>query len=117
MKKRYILLVLVGVLLVWIGTMIYISLLTCSYGDEFHDLSEIGFDFGHPWDGEPELRVLSYGPEEATVYYFTETGGEKALFGKKNGQWEFERTLAIWSDWGGSADDYFIWPYFKNYVP
>lgn len=71
----------------------------------------------HPWEGAPELRVLSYNAEKAVVYYFADTGGEKAHFVNCDGQWVYEKTSAAWSSLGGSADHYFIWPYFKNYVP
>lgn len=118
MKKFYIFLVVIlCFLLFWVGSLLYSHYLTTTHGDEFIDLSTVGFDCMHPWEGEPELRVLTYSSDKAEVYYFKETGGEKAVFVKHNGNWEYEWTSAMWSDYGGTADDYLIWPYFRNFVP
>jgi len=119
MKKRFRLLLIfsMGVTLILGITILRHRILTASFGDEFNDLKKVNFDCMHPWEGTPNLRVLSYNTDEAVVYYFTEDGGEKALFVKKDGQWRYKKTLAIWSANGGSADDYFVGPYFKHYVP
>ena len=100
----------------WIASVVLASVLTALFGSEFKNCEQLGCNYSHPWVDEPEIRVLSYLPNKATVYYFSDTGGEKMLFLKENGQWKFNDTLEIWSD-TGNADDYFIWPYFKNYVP
>jgi hypothetical protein len=85
-------------------------------GDEFANTEEIGFTGMHPWEGEPDFRVLSYSKNVAKVYYFSDTGGEKALFTRENGAWNYERSTKAWSAVGGTADDYLIWPYFKDWV-
>ena len=105
------------ILLFWMGSIFYSSLLTETHKEEFSDFATIGFDFMHPWEGEPDFRVLSYSSEKARVYYFADTGGEVALFLRQDGKWVFRDTSSIWSNYGGSADDYFAWPYFKDYVP
>lgn len=79
-------------------------------------MDSIGFSHMHPWDGSPDLRIMQYSDTKAMVYYFTETGGEQAEFTKEDDVWTFEKIHACWSATGGTADDYFIWPYFRNWV-
>lgn len=118
MKRRYKFLIVFAVIfLFWIGSMCYCSILTLIHGNEFTNLEAVGFDFLHPWEGEPEVRVLSYSSDKAEVYYYKETGGEKVPFVKHGSEWKYENAMAIWTNMGGSASDYLIWPYFKNYVP
>ena len=100
----------------WFGTIWKCNYLTAQYASQFKDFQEIGFDFMHPWDADFDLRVLNYSETKATVYYYADTGGEKAVFIKDNNTWKYQTTEAIWSK-QGSADDYIIWPYFKNLVP
>lgn len=103
-------------ILLWLGAILKNSYLTTKYSSEFIDFYEIGFDFLHPWDNEPNLRILSYSQNKATVYYYGDSGGEKVVFIKEDSKWKYLKTAAIWSS-QGSADDYFIWPYYKNIVP
>lgn len=120
MKKRYkVLILIVLILLFWVGNVCYCGILTKIHGDEFVDFNEVGFDYLHPWEGTPKLRVMSCSSNEAKVYFYKETGGEKVLFIKQDDKWKYEKTIAIWTsaEQGGNATDYFIWPYFKNYVP
>lgn len=118
MKKilRKVIILIIVFSMIWVGSVIYSNLLTVLHSDKFSDFEAIGFDGMHPWDDEPDFRVLSYTFTKATVYYYTETGGEKALFVRDNGMWRYERTVRAWSSYDGTADDYFIWPYFKNWV-
>ena len=102
--------------MVWLGAIWKCNYLTDQYASQFENFQEIGFDFMHPWDDDYDLRVLSYSETKATVYYYADTGGEKAFFIKDNDTWKYQATKAIWSR-QGSADDYIIWPYFKNLVP
>ena len=102
--------------IVWVFPVAYANLLTAIVGDEFANTEEIGFTGMHPWEGEPDFRVLSYSKNVAKVYYFSDTGGEKALFTRENGVWNYERSTKAWSAVGGTADDYLIWPYFKDWV-
>ena len=111
------LLLLLLIFVVWIISVLWISFLTSSYSDEFTCFEDINFNFIHPWRAEvPNIRVMSYSNESATVYFYDAFGGEKARFIKKDNGWTYETTLAIWSS-QGSADDCFIWPYYKHYVP
>ena len=107
--------VLFAVFAVWIGSVVNAGYLTAKHADEFADYHSIGFDFMHPWEGDAELRVLSYGKERAAVYFYSAAGGEKAIFVREQGGWVYYKTVALWSV-GGSAEDYFVWPYFKNFV-
>ena len=90
--------------------------LTFKYSAEFQNFSQMDYDYLHPWEGEPNIRVLRYCSDRAVIYFYDENGGEKVAFTKHNGQWKFTEQLAIWSSMG-SADDRFIWPYYKNFVP
>ena len=101
---------------IWVISVVSAWILTGLFANEFTNFDQLEYDFPHPWYEEPMIRVLSYTPNRATVYFCSETGGEKTEFVKHNGQWKFADTLAIWSD-AGNAEDYFIWPYFKHYVP
>lgn len=115
MKKRYIaLLVVLGFLLVWLGSMGVAGVLTALYADEFTDLEAMDLQW---LSGEDyEKRVLSYGKQTAKVYFYNESFGVCVRFTKQDGQWKAEKEVATWSS-QGSADDYFIWPYYKHYVP
>ena len=44
------------------------------------------------------------------------TSVHKVSFHKVDGQWQYHESVATWSGTGGSAEDYFVWPYFKHYV-
>lgn len=117
MKKVHKILIFITLLFViWTGTIIYSNILTAMHGDEFADPNIIGFTGMHPWEGEPNFRVLFYSKNKATVYYYGMKGGEKAVFINDTGKWHYSKTTNAWSDFGGTADDYFIWPYFKNWV-
>ena len=61
---------------------------------------------------------MYYSSKKAIVYFWIEDGyGEQVEFKKdKNGNWKSHRCLSSWSKSGGTADDYFIWPYFTDFV-
>ena len=102
------------VLIYWICSVLTARCLTNTYGAEFMDISALQYDHLHAWDEEEfQIRVLSYSNDRAVVYYYSECGGEKIEFCKKNNIWQYHCTLAIWSE-QGSADEYFIWPYYKS---
>lgn len=89
-------------------------ILTALYGDEFRCLSQVGIDFMTAYDpSDFDLRVLSYSSKTACIYYFSEDGGEKVMLEKKDGHWSYSRNVNTWVSSGGSADDYFIFPYYK----
>ena len=91
--------------------------LTNAYESDFKDVDTSQYDCLHAWDEENfQIRVLAYSNDRAVVYYYSECGGEKIEFRKTNNIWQYHQTIAIWST-QGSADDYFIWPYYKNLVP
>ena len=119
MKRRGIitLAIILLFLLAWILTLFFPLILTNQHAEEFRDLELLGCNYMHPWDTEPQLRVLSYQKDYATVYYFSSTGGEKIRFVRTESNWTYDKTIAIWSSSGGSADDYFVWPYYRNWVP
>ena len=108
--------ILAVVLLTWIGSMVYASWLTALYADEFHEYCAENYDEAHFWDEPVQLRVVTYHTERAKLYIFNETGGEMVELVKTQEGWSHSSTIANWSS-KGNADDYFIWPYFKNYVP
>lgn len=108
--------ILVVFLLFWLGSVAYAGILTALYADEFTDYEKMNYDFLHAWDDPANIRVLHYGGNEATVYFYTHSGGEKIKFVRGQDGWVYREMLAIWSR-QGSADDYFIWPYFKDYGP
>ena len=114
--KRVGLCLVILLLAIWVAAVINANILTAVHGSEFRDLETIGFDGMHPWGSDPSLRVLSYSKNKATAYYYGKMGGEKALFSKMNGQWSYERNTLAWSNYGGTADNYFVWPYYKNWV-
>ena len=115
MKKRYIaLLVVLGIFLIWLGSMGVAGVLTALYDDEFTDFEAM--DLQWLSDENYDKRILSYGKRHAKVYFYNESFGVCIRFTKQNGQWKAEQELASWSS-QGSADDYFIWPYYKHYVP
>lgn len=114
MKKLGI--VIAAVVLIWGFFVAHSLLLTSLHGSEFSAPEELGITYLTPWEELKGFKVLSYGKEESTVYYYGHTGGEKVLFEKKNGEWEYRKTLAIWST-AGSADDYLIFPYYKDFLP
>ena len=120
MKKRHISLgVILCIILLWLGSILTASILTVCFAYEFTDFEAIGApwldDYGYY--NNTKIRVLSYSGHRAKVYFYSNKGGECILFIKCEGQWKYEKTLANWSGAGGSADDYFIWPYYKHYVP
>ena len=115
MKTRTKVILLILILpAMWLVSILHNNILTAVWGNEFADPASVGIKYMQ--NEEPSLRVMSYWFNKAEVYYFTPTGGEKVLFIKENGKWTYKETLANWSGVGGSADDYFIWPYFKNWV-
>ena len=98
----------------WVGPIIYCNALTGFFGHEFEAPGDIGYQYW--WDEEPQFKVMSYGSKTATVYFYSSQGGEKVSFHKVDGQWQYHESVATWSGTGGSAEDYFVWPYFKHYV-
>ena len=103
-------------LVYWTYSILTAECLTNAHKSEFMDVTTLQYDYLHAWDEEDfQIRVLSYSNDRAVVYYYSECGGEKIVF-QKNDIWQYHQTLAIWST-QGSADDYLIWPYYKNYVP
>ena len=94
---------------------VYPIFLTRHHSSEFAKLDQLGCEYLHPWEGTPKFRVLSYGHNYATVYYYAKIGGEKIKFKMTDSGWQYTETMLCWSS-TGSADDYFVWPYYKNWV-
>ena len=117
MKRKWLLVIISAFLCVWVFSVVQAAVLTKLHGQEFSDPESVGCDWlqGY-WTETPELRVLRYSKNRAVVYYYFSDYGEKNVFVKRDGQWEFEDTVANWTDAGGSADNYLIWPYWKNLV-
>lgn len=59
-------------------------------------------------------KGMPYWGDCATVYYYSDAGGEKVEFEKKDGIWIYKTTLTDCPVRGGSADDYFVFPCFKK---
>lgn len=117
MKKRYIMLtVILCILLIWIGSIIASGIFTLCFGSEFMDFEALDIGYLYNYGKNTKISVLYYFQSRSVVYFYSDLGGEKVLLIKSEGKWKVEETLASWSS-QGSADDYFIWPYFKNYVP
>jgi len=109
--------VLIAIIVFYCITILYHKILTICFGDQFEDFQAIGMDhYMHPYEEDMRLCVLSYGLNHATVYFFSEDGGEKVRFVKSNNKWEIEEFVSIWSK-SGNADETFVWPYYKHYVP
>ncbi len=99
----------------WLSSAAYCGVLTHLHGDEFVDPSAIGFADVSTYGWEPNLSVMRCSEEQAVVYYFDDTMGRKVSFVKVDGHWSYEDELATWSS-TGSADDYLIWPHWKDCV-
>lgn len=112
---KAILIMIVVFFLIWGVSNVKALVLTAVWGDELSADNIAGFDYMHAWDGTPKHRVLWYWGSSATVYYYSECGGEKIKLEKKNGAWTYSAHLASWSS-TGSASDVIIWPYFKDWV-
>lgn len=115
-KFKIYLLLGMAVFLTWICFIICIDCLTIFHGTEFADLSTHNTPYLFDSNERPEIRVFWYSTEKATVYYVGKDGGEKVAFIKAGDRWIYKDTLAIWSS-GGTADQCFIWPYYRNFVP
>ena len=114
MKKRYKLCIIILCFFAYWGISIAnASILTLIWGQRFEDYEQVGYSAGSFFD---DLRVVSYSPNKAKVYYFADDCGEKVVFKKVNGEWIYTETLGTWSIMG-SAENYFLWPYFRNWVP
>lgn len=118
MKKHGIiaLVTLAGVAVFWIGSVLFAGIFTVLHADEFRDFDAIDAGWLYNYGDEKEIRVIHYNRNCAKVYFYSETGGDYISFAKKDGQWKSDKTIASWSGLGGSADDYFVWPYFKDWV-
>lgn len=108
------LVVLVLPIVFWVSSIVYANVLTVCLGDGL--APEAVDHWALSYGVDLEYKVLSYKPNQATVYYYCDDMGEKVKLIKENGKWRMAQSLSTWSDLGGSADDYFAWPYFKNYV-
>ena len=120
MKKWYrfvALLMLVCFCIYWLGCILFSKILTMLYADEFTDFEEINATWLYNYGDEKKIRVISYESNYAKVYFYSKTGGDYISFVKQDGRWQSEEIIANWSGIGGSADDYFVWPYYKHYVP
>jgi hypothetical protein len=114
MIKRWIfIIILLAILLTWLMTLVHIEILSVLHKDEFAAHSQ-SWVYGE--NDTFKIKVMTYSKKTATVYLVSDTFGVKAKFTKQNGQWVHTEDLAVWST-QGSADQYFIWPYFKNLVP
>ena len=106
--------ILAVIIVLWLATVIFCNIQTRCFGYEFEQPDNLGYTYW--WNENPQFKVIWYGANTAIVYYYSPMGGEEVSFRKANGQWAYAKTIAVWSGNGGSADNYFIWPYFKHYV-
>lgn len=114
-RKRHIVwIVCVCVALIWVGPLLGAGVFTACFGDEFADYEQLGVQ-GYMCYVEGH-RVLFYSSKKAVVYFYNDNYGERNVYQKKNGKWVLVNTTAAWST-EGNAEDYLIWPYYKNYVP
>lgn len=113
--KKTIMAILCLLIFTLLMIVLYPLYLTHAHSEEFSNLEQLGCNYMHPWESDPDFRVLSYSKKYATVYYYSPTGGEKIKFAKTESGWTYYETLSTWSS-SGSADDYFVWPYYKNWV-
>lgn len=116
MKKTVIIVLGFAVLLscFWICSILKTEILTLLFQEEFKSPSEIGVEHMTYFEEPFDLKIMSYGCDVATVYYYSNAGGEKMEFEKKDGKWCYRTTISGWSDRGGSADDFFIFPFYKK---
>lgn len=107
-KKRMITILIVFVLLLVIFfPYLKAEVLTFQHGSEFEGLEQQT----HMLAEACYYKVLSYSENTATVFYVSDTG-DLLTFGRDNeGNWQYTDWVTIWSDAGGSADE-FYWPYY-----
>lgn len=107
-KKRMITILIVFVLLLVIFfPYLKAEILTFQHGSEFEGLEQQT----HMLAEACYYKVLSYSENTATVFYVSDTG-DLLTFGRDNeGNWQYTDWVTIWSDAGGSADE-FYWPYY-----
>lgn len=107
-KKRMIIILIVFVLLLVIFfPYLKAEVLTFQHGSEFEGLEQQT----HMLAEACYYKVLSYSENTATVFYVSDTG-DLLTFGRDNeGNWQYTDWVTIWSDAGGSADE-FYWPYY-----
>ena len=107
-KKRITTILIVFVLLLVIFfPYLKAEVLTFQHGSEFEGLEQQT----HMLAEACYYKVLSYSENTATVFYVSDTG-DLLTFGRDNeGNWQYTDWVTIWSDAGGSADE-FYWPYY-----
>ena len=115
MKKKIVISSLCVLLSIWVLSIIFARILTDKHFEEFFDLEKVGCTHMLSCGENPQFRVLSYGKDYATVYYFSPSGGEKMQFVNSNSGWKYNKTISTWSS-SGSADSFFCWPYYKCWV-
>ncbi|MBQ6807760.1 MAG: hypothetical protein IJP07_01150 [Firmicutes bacterium] len=98
------LLLLLAILLFWLLSMAYYSLLTKIHGEEFKNSEEY-----NSLICAEDFRVLRCNEREAKVYYYSSFSGNIFYFEKDGEDWVYAGCETLWSSMG-SADDY-IWPY------
>ena len=115
-----ILVIILGFLFFWVGSLAKVWALTAKHGHEFtHEYLQTGMI---DYYGFPErVRVMLYSEDAAIVYYSKRNGSRHDLprtglgvlitFTKTEGEWLLDKWDAIWSG-SGSADG-FIWPFVR----
>ncbi len=114
MKKIFKVICILGLIVFafWGSSMLKCEYLTSRHGHEFN-FSVVTKE--NTMISEPEwVKILSYNPNNAKVYYIEKnfSVGHIFAFKKEQGQWKYDGwEKTVWSSLGGSADDD-VWPYF-----
>ena len=113
MKKTFLIIslaLLILLILFWDIPILKCEILTYKYGYQFDTIYQENTNF----DKIEYLKVLEYSDTNTRVYYVTENRatGEILNFSKRNGEWKMNKWWTVWSNVGGSADD-FVWPYIR----
>ncbi|MCL2611346.1 MAG: hypothetical protein FWE02_06690 [Defluviitaleaceae bacterium] len=128
-KKKYIkktiLVILIGFLIFWLGSLAHVWFLTASHGEVFKEII-VNDDWFGTFREINRVRVLEFSEDFARVYFSsirgthetdtlsrdfrprTRLGGELLHFRKRDGEWHIVFWDTIWAR-TGTADG-FIWP-------
>lgn len=112
MIKRVILFVMIGLILVWLGSLVYCEILTQAHFDDFAQAYQQNTMIG---DIE-YFKVLSCDGKKAEVYYVSEnmTDANVLTFQQAGGNWNMVSWRTVWSDTGSASG--VIYPYWWHFI-
>lgn len=105
--KKIFLVIFIGFILFWGGSVIICEIMTTQHGSEFLEFKEIST--------ASKFKILTYTDDFARIYCvnFNETNGSIHNFVKRDGNWVYNNwENGVWSK-TGTADG-FVWPYIRQ---